>query len=116
PRPPRYGCAMPSLATLITRAAARYLGVDSRTIARGVAGAARRGLETPRDDGLSSRVARAGPFARAVFAAWCLGMVLLVLVVLNVDLLLPDGATQVYRLVVGSSFVIEGLCLLGRRL
>jgi hypothetical protein len=52
---------------------------------------------------------------RGVFVLWLAGLVLLALVVLNVDLLLPRGASNVFRVVVGSVLLIEGAGLLVRR-
>ena len=111
---------MPSVATLISRAAARYLGVGGQTVARELARAAARELrgsggETTARPVPAPSVPAHARLVRGVFVLWLAGLVLLALVVLNVDLLLPRGASNVFRVVVGLVLLIEGAGLLVRR-
>jgi len=50
-----------------------------------------------------------------VYVVWLAGLAGSALVVLNVDLFLPRGVSNVFRLVVGSVLLIEGAGLLVRR-
>ena len=50
-----------------------------------------------------------------MYVVWLVGLVVFALVVLNVDLFLPRGASNVFRFVVGSVLLIEGAGLLVRR-
>lgn len=108
---------MPSVATLISRAAARYLGVGGQTVARELARAAAREFrggvgESARS---ASSVPAHGRLARGVFVVWLAGLALFALVVVNIDLFLPREMSNVFRLVVGMVLLIEGAGLLVRR-
>lgn len=50
-----------------------------------------------------------------MFVVWLCGLALFALVVLNVDLIVPRRESIVFRLVVGSVLLIEGVGLLVRR-
>jgi hypothetical protein len=108
---------VPSVATLISRAASRYLGVSGRTVARQLARAALRELRAAPDNGALPAPAVAAPsrLARAAYVAWLAALALFALVVLNVDLFLPHGAATAFRLLVGSVLLVEGTGLLRRR-
>jgi hypothetical protein len=112
----RYGCGVPSVATLISRAAARYLGFGGPTVARELARTALRELGGAAK---STDVVAPGDhpsrLARAAYVAWLAALALFALVVLNVDLLAPRGAATVFRLFVGSVLLVEGTGLLLRR-
>jgi hypothetical protein len=117
----RYGCEVP-IATLISRAAARYLGVGAQTVVRELARVAARearagaGARGGAAAGVPAAVPVPGRVARGVFALWVAGLALFVLVVLNIDLFLPDGvATSSFRLVVGLVLLIEAVALLPRQ-
>jgi hypothetical protein len=108
---------VPSVAILISRAAARYLGVSAQTVARELARAAAR--EFRGGVGESARsvpsVSAHGRLAHSVFVVWLAGLALFALVVVNVDLPLPGEVSNVFRLTVGSVLLIEGAGLLVRR-
>jgi hypothetical protein len=108
---------VPSVATLISRAVARYLGVSAQTVAREIARAAAR--EFRGGVGESARsvpsVPAHGRLARGVFVVWLAGLALFALVVVNVDLFLPREVSNVFRLMVGLVLLIEGAGLLVQR-
>jgi hypothetical protein len=107
---------VPSVATLISRAAARYLGLNGQTVARGLARAALHELHGGAGDGGSSVAAvPASRLSQAVYVAWLAALGLFALVVINVDLLVPRDAATVFRLLVGSVLLVEGTALLPRR-
>jgi len=108
---------VPSVATLISRAAARYLGVGGQTVARELARAAAREFRGGAEESARavSSVPAHGRFARGVFVVWLAGLALFALVVVNVDLFLPREASNVFRVVVGAVLLIAGAGLLVRR-
>lgn len=106
---------MPSVATLISRVAWRYLGAGAVKVARDLAGAAAGEVRTGGERNPAPVHAPApGRVARVVFALWLAGLALFVLVVLNIHLFLPDRASATFRLVVGSVLLIEGAALIRR--
>ncbi len=114
----RYGGAVPSVATLISRAAARYLGVSVQTVARELARAAAR--DSRGGVGESARpvpsVPPHGRLARSMFVAWLAGLALFAMVLVNIDLIFPREVSNLFRLTAGSVLLIEGAGLLVRRL
>ena len=109
---------MPSVATLISRAAARYLSVGGQTVARELARAAAREFRGGAEESARavSSVPAHGRFARGVFVVWLAGLALFALVVVNVDLFLPPGrAVAVFQLAVGAILLVEGLGLVVER-
>jgi hypothetical protein len=108
---------VPSLATLISRAAARYLGVNAQTVARELARAATREHRASPDESTRAvpSLTADGRAARCVFVVWLAGLALFGLVVVNVDLFLPQQTSNVFRLVVGAVLLTEGAGLLVRR-
>jgi hypothetical protein len=107
---------VPSVATLISRAAARYLGVGGQTVTRGLARAALRELrDSARNGAPSAASVPVSRIARAAYVAWLAALALFVLVVLNLDLLLPGEAAIVFRLLVGPVLLVQGAGLLLRR-
>jgi uncharacterized integral membrane protein len=106
---------MPSVAALIVRAAARYVGVDRKRLVRHVARAASQARPAPARQPVATEPDR--PLLVAVvFRVWLATVVLLVLVVLNVDLLFPRGVAGVFRLVVGLVLLLAAIGLFMRRL
>lgn len=110
------------IGSLISRVAARYLGLGAQTVAREFARVAAREARAgvgPRGcspAGVPVAVPAPGWVAHVAFALWVAGLGLFVLVVLNVDLFLPgDPATSAFRVVVGLVLLIEGVALLPRR-
>lgn len=86
----------------------------ARTVAREVVAEARRrqtmrpAVELPPADGAA---------VRAVYGAWLVGLAAFALVILNVDLLLPAGASvRVVRLVLGCTLLGLGVALVADRL
>jgi hypothetical protein len=108
---------VPSFATLISRAASRYLGVSGQTVARELARAAARELRGGTRDSAPSAPSAPAPsrLARGAYVLWLAGLALFALVVVNVDLFLPGGVSTVFRLLVGSVLLLEGAGLLMRR-
>ena len=110
---------MPPVATLISRVAARYLGVGAGAAARELARVAARHARTA----AAARTPPAplppapppGLVARGVFGLWLLGLALFALVVFNVDLFLPGGVADRLRLAIGVVLLSEGVGLLLRR-
>jgi len=99
------------LGRLISGAAGRYLAGTGRAIARDLVLQARRRQATAR------RVAAPPPAvptrrAAAVYAAWWLGVLAFVLVILNADLLLPHhGPKAGFRIGLSAVLVPAGLVL-----
>ena len=103
---------MPSVTTLISRAAARYFGIGPPTFARGLARVAARELGDGPGHTAQPVPRPATRLARGLYLLWLSGIGLFVLVVMNVDLLLPDSTTSVFRLGVGAMLLTEGAGLL----
>jgi len=94
---------------LIARAATRYLSGAGRTVARELVGEVRR-----RQAAATAPEPMPVPRTRAalaVHAVWWAGAVALVLVILNVDLLLPHDAQAGLRIVLGAVLLPAGLAL-----
>ncbi|HZO49509.1 MAG TPA: hypothetical protein VFB26_05125 [Gaiellaceae bacterium] len=102
---------------LFTGMAARALGPAARGLAREAAAEARRQYAARAAARAAEPPPATGSVARVVFGAWVAGLAAFVLVVLNVDLLLPDGAAvSAFRLVVGGWLVALGAALVADRL
>ena len=99
------------LGRLISRAAGRYLAGTGRAIARDLV------LEARRRQATAGRVAAPTPAvparrAAAVYAAWWLGVISFVLVILNADLLLPHhGPRAGLRIGLSAVLIPAGLVL-----
>lgn len=110
---------MPSIATLVSRAAARYLGVGPQTVVRQLARALapedRSGTSAAGESVANLPVPVPSRVARGIFDLWLAGLAAFALVVFNVDLFLPGGAADPFRVVVGLVLLTEGLLLLVRR-
>jgi len=106
---------MPSVGTLISRVAARYLDARSQTM-RGLARSALSQLRTPATAGTPrASISPASLPARATYAVWIAALPLFALTIFNLDLFLPRGAATVFRLLAGTVLLIEGVGLLPRR-
>jgi len=97
---------------MIARAAVRQLGLDRRTLAQGALRTAARGLQAPR----SPVETPAGALSTVALVVWLGAVACFLLVVVNADLLLPDDARDVFRVVVGAVLVTAGCGSLARRL
>jgi hypothetical protein len=107
---------VPSVASLISRAAARYLGVSGQTVVRELARTAMRELGgVARSPDVPVQESPVSRFARGAYVAWLVALALFALVVLNVDLFAPRRAASVFRVFVGSVLLVEGAGLLLRR-
>jgi hypothetical protein len=95
---------------LIARAATRYLAGPGRAVARDLVLEARRRQAATIEP--EPEPVRAPRRAAAVYAVWWAGVVALVLVVLNVDLLLPHhGPRAGLRIVLASVLLPAGVAL-----
>jgi hypothetical protein len=94
---------------LIARAATRYLAGAGRAVARELVLEARRRQAGGRR--AEPEPVPASRLASAAYAAWWCGVVAFVLVILNVDLLLPDGPRAGLRIALGVVLLPSGVAL-----
>ena len=104
---------VPSLAQLITRTAARHLGLDRTALARSALRFAARGLQQP--PVTEPALPPAGALSSIVLYLWALAGALFLTVVVNADLLLPGQAPDVFRVAAGSLLVLVACGSLARR-
>jgi len=101
----RYGLRVP-VGNWIARAATRYLAGAGRTAARELVLELRRRQAAP-----PAHPVPPPRLTAAAYAAWWCGVVALVLVILNVDLLLPNGLRGGLRVALGAVLLPAGFSL-----